>query len=119
MGRPMTPIPIKPSCMVVYPFRSFHFDNDGSAFDNVSLLVVDVPYLARVGGGDGMFHFHSAENDEYLALLHCVPIAHLDFGDGSGHGRGERFLQAGDAAPTRSYVHVGRLPPLQAIQLPM
>ncbi len=118
MGRPMTPMPMKPICMVIYPFCLFHFDDDGSAFDNIALLVVDVPYFARVGGSDGMLHFHGAEDYEYLALLHHVPVMRLNFDDGSGHRRGERFLRSGDAASTRGYVHVGRLAPLQAKQLP-
>src|SRR5258708_20174509 len=100
MGRPMTPMPMKPICMVVYPFRSFHFDADASAFDDVALPVVDVPYFARVGGGDGMLHFHVAEDYEYLALLHHVPVIPRNFDDSSSPLRGARFLRTGDAAST-------------------
>src|SRR5215472_10344885 len=118
MGRPMTPIPMKPICMVVYPFRLLHFDDDGSSCDNITLAVVDVAYFARARGSNSMLHFHGAEDDEYLALLHYVPVTRLDFDDGSGHWCGEGLLRSGDAVSTRGTVHVGRLAPLQAIQLP-
>src|SRR5579883_440074 len=90
MGRPMTPMPIKPICIEVLSL--FHFDQHGPAFDDISLFVVDMPNLASVGGGDRVLHLHSGQDEQDLALLHLLAILHLHLHNGSGHRRGQGLL---------------------------
>src|SRR2546429_3558894 len=80
IGRPMTPIPIKPICIIVV-FLNFyrfviiclflwyfllHFSQHNSSFYYRTFLIKDMAYFACVRSCDGMFHFHGVEDHQYL-----------------------------------------------------
>src|SRR6266699_160505 len=119
MGRPMTPMPIKPICMLICPFRLFHFDEHSLSLNNIALLVVNPPHLALVRRNDRMLHFHGAEDDQYLAMLHHLTILYLHFDDSSRHWRGERFLGAGRIAAVRGRINIWRLTSFKPVHLSM
>src|SRR5947207_891237 len=119
MGRPMTPMPIKPICMLICPFRLFHFDENRSAFHNIALLVMNTPHFALVRRNDRMLHFHGAEDDQYLAMLHRLTILYLHFDDGTSHWRGECFLGAGRITAMRGRIDIWRLSSFKPVHLSM
>src|SRR5579884_2416611 len=72
MGRPMTPIPINPTCMIQM-ILSFHFYDDRSTFDNLALMAVNTPYLAFIGSHNGMLHLHGAQDTSTCRFFTCSP----------------------------------------------
>src|SRR5579885_531711 len=83
----MTPIPIKPTCICINPFlhELFHIDNDSSARNDHTFLVMHMLHFALVGCGNRMFHFHGAENDKHLMGGNAIAILNMHFDDGARH----------------------------------
>src|SRR5438552_2404784 len=125
MGRPMTPIPIKLSCMGAILSHSLkiyflcHLNERRASWDNRSFLIIDVLNLSFVRSCDGMLHFHRTQNNEYLVCLDHIAVAHLDLHDRASHGSLQCALRGNGTPTVGSTVNVGCLSSLERIGTPM